>query len=71
MIDLYTAFKLTNIIDSEIIRLRRKNQIFMSKYETLTGREVKNKYDMRKTKVIEILPCFCCGDYEGFIFTLK
>lgn len=70
MIDLYTAFKLINIDDEEILHLRRKNQIFSSEYEVLTGREVKNKYDMRKIKIIEICPYFCCGDYNGFLFTI-
>lgn len=71
MIDLYIAFKLCNISDDEIIHLRRENQIFKSEYEVLTGKQVKNKYDMRKIKVIEIIPYFLCGDYEGFLFTIK
>jgi len=50
MIDLYTVMKLTNISEDEVIHLRRKNQIFKSEYQLLTGREVINKYDMRKTK---------------------
>lgn len=71
MIDLYTAFKLCDISDDEIIHFRRKNQIFKSEYEILTGKQVRNKYDMRKTKVINITSYFLCGDYEGFLFTIK
>lgn len=70
MIDLYTAFKLCNILDDEIIHLRRKNQIFESEFEILTGKQVRNKYDMRKTKVKEIVSYFLCGEYEGFLFTI-
>lgn len=73
MIDLYTVLKLINALDSdeEIVHLRRKEQIFKSEYELLTVRQIKNKYDMRKTKVVEILPYFCCGDYNGFLLTIE
>lgn len=72
MIDLYTALKLVNAFDSEkeIVHLRKKDQIFKSEYELLTVKQIKEKYDMRKIKVIEICPYFCCGDYEGFLFTI-
>lgn len=71
MIDLYTAFKLTDIGETEIIHIRRKNQIFWSEYEHTSGREVVNKYDMRKVKVKEIRPLFRFGEYEGLLFTIK
>lgn len=73
MIDLYTALKLVNALDSdeEIVHLRKSGQIFKSEYELLTVKEIKNKYDMRKTEVIEMLPYFSCGEYEGFLFTIK
>lgn len=68
MIDLYTAFKLTDIGDNECIYLRCKS--FPAGYDILTGREVKNKYDMRKTKVFRIFPQFCCGDFKWIGFDI-
>lgn len=73
MVDLYTALKLIREFDCDdrIVRLRKANQIFCGEFETLTVREIKNKYDMRQTKVTEICPYFCCGDYDGFLLTIS
>ena len=72
MIDLYTAMKLTNLLQSnEIVCLRRKGQTSRSEYKFLSVNCIKNKYDMRKTKVIEIYPYFFCGEYNGLLFTIK
>lgn len=72
MIDLYTALKLINIFDSEdiIVYLRTKN-LFEIEYEVLTVRRIKEKYDMRKTKVNEMIPYFPDGDYKGMLFTIE
>lgn len=72
MIDLYTAMKLTNLFQSnDTVHLRRKGQMFKSEYEILTVNDIKNKYDMRRTKVTKICPYFCCGEYEGLLFTIQ
>lgn len=68
MIDLYTAFKLTDISENECVYLKIKT--LPTGYKILTGHEVRNKYDMRKTKVSRIFPRFCCGEYEGFGFEI-
>jgi hypothetical protein len=36
----------------------------------MTGRETKNKYDLKRTMVTAIFPYFCCGEYEGFAFVV-
>lgn len=72
MIDLYTAFKLTKIGDNEIVYLKDKDQPYRGEHKILNGKEVKEQYDMRKTKVIEIGPYFSFeGDYEGMMFTIR
>ncbi len=70
MISLKTALKLIQITNSEIVYFRKKNQIFKSEFEALTEEDILNKYDIKKTKVIEILPYFDCGEYEGLLFTI-
>ena len=69
MISLKTALELTQP-NNDLIYLRRKNQIFRSEYEALTIEEVKEKYDIKKIKVIEIFPYFVDGEYDGLLFTI-
>ena len=46
MIDLYTAMKLTNLLQSnEIVCLRRKGQTSRSEYKFLSVNCIKNKYE--------------------------
>ena len=71
MISLKTALKLIQITNSETVFFRKKYQIFRSEFEELTEEDIINKYDLKKTKVVEILPYFYCGEYEGFLFTIK
>ena len=59
MIDLYTALKLIGDFNSN------------SSLVHLKVKEVKDKYDLRKTKVIEISPYFCCECYGGFLLTIQ
>lgn len=72
MIDLYTALKLMGDFNSNSSLVHLKNS--QNKYgfnEHLTVKEVKDKYDLRKTKVIEISPYFCCECYGGFLLTIQ
>lgn len=64
MITLYKACKLIQLEDSEICYLRKKDA---SRYdcEILTGKDIKNKYDMRDTHVVSIKPRFFEYDYCG------
>lgn len=36
----------------------------------MTGRRIKEKYDLRKVKVTHIHPWFICEDYEGWKFEI-
>lgn len=67
MLDLYTAFKITNIQDTECVKLCSIPEPDLVPI-ILTGKQVRNTYDMRKIKVKRIRPWFSSGDYEGFIF---
>lgn len=33
-------------------------------------KQIKQKYDLRRTKVTNIKPYFCCEDYAGFLLTI-
>lgn len=68
MLDLYTALRLTRTSDNECVYLIKKS--FPDRYEVLTGRRVKEKYDVRKVKVIHILPWVICGDFQGMEFEI-
>lgn len=71
-LDLYTAFQLTGITNDEIARLRSKDSRSKNKYWLMTGKQVRDRYDMRRTKVMEILPYISASDgkFEGFLFTV-
>lgn len=71
-IDLYTAFQLTGISNDEIIRLRDANDKSKANHWLMTGRQVRERYDMRRTKVVKILPYISVsdGNFEGFLFTV-
>ncbi len=68
MIDLYTALRLAGISDKECVYLA--NRAFPDGYEILTGRQIKEKYDLRKVKVSHIRPWLLCEDYEGWKFEI-
>lgn len=70
MITLTQAFRLCNIQDCEVVYLRRGRR--HNSYEVpITGRTVREKYDMKHERVVEIGPRFCFGTYEGLMFTLQ
>ena len=69
MITLTEAFRLCNIRDDEIVHLRRRgeNRTWSIPY---TGKEIRNKRDMKATKVVSITPHFCFGEFEGMEFEI-
>lgn len=71
MITLREAFKLCDIKDREIVwfcdRLERAN---IWKWP-MTGKEVRQKYDMRRTKVVRIIPSFSEWEYNGILFIIR
>lgn len=72
-LDLYTAFQLTGISNDEIVRLREADDKSQTSYICrMTGRQVRERYDMRRTKVVKILPYISVtdGNFEGFLFTV-
>ena len=70
MITLIEAFHLCKIRDDEIVHLRRRGEsrIWSAAY---TGKEIRNKRDMKATKVLSITPHFCFGEFEGMEFEIK
>lgn len=68
MINLYTALRLAGISDEDCVCLT--NKIFPCGYEIMTGRNIKEKFDLRKVKVTRIRPWFICEDYEGWKFEI-
>ncbi len=71
MITLKEAFKLCRINDGEVIHLCDSVENARCWSWPMTGREVRNKYDMRNTMVTAIIPH--CSDFEfnGFTFILR
>ncbi len=71
MITLREAFKLCNIEDSEVLWLcdRLEGANFWS--WPVTGREVREKFDMRNTMVTAIENKFHFSEWEGFLFIIK
>ena len=71
MITLREAFKLCDIEDHEVVWFcDRLEQANLWKWP-MTGKEVRQKYDMRKTKVVRIIASFSDWDYNGFLFVIK
>lgn len=75
--DLYTALKFIDSLDNDnrMVYLRKEDSPLCGIYKykpdsILTVKQVKEKYDMRKTKVIRIDPYFCCHEYEGLVLTV-
>lgn len=82
MVSLYEAVKLTGRLDrdDDIVYLKndkkndKKNDDLFGRNtpdEILTVKQLKEKYDLRRTKVVRIAPYFCCMDYEGQLLVIK
>ena len=78
MVSLYNAVKLVGRLDKDddIIYLKRdkKDDDLFGRNtpdEILTVKQLKEKYDLRRTKVVRIAPYFCCMDYEGQLLVIK
>ena len=72
MITLKEAFKICDVTNDDMVYLRNNgNLIHLSEYKFLTGKKVRDTYDMRKTLVSNITPLFSFGDYLGLLFTIK
>lgn len=70
MISLKEAFKLCRIDDEEVVFLSDSIEYEASFSIPMTGREVRNKYDMKKTTVTAIVPHGFYG-FNGFAFIIK
>lgn len=78
MVSLYEAVKLTGRLDrdDDIVYLKnnKKDDDLFGRNtpdEILTVKQLKEKYDLRRTKVVRIAPYFCCMDYEGQLLVIK
>lgn len=70
MISLKEAFKLCRVDDDEVIFLSDSIEHSVSFSVPMTGKEVRNKYDMRNTVVTAIVPHGYYG-FDGFAFIIK
>lgn len=70
MISLREAFKLCRIDDDEVVYLSDSIEHEASYSVPMTGKDIKNKYDMRNTSVTAIVPHGFFG-FEGFAFIIK
>ena len=70
MTTLKEAFKLCCIKDNEIVWLYDDPEEPLFGRCPMTGKQIREKYDMQRTSVIKIAPHFIGGDYEGFEFAI-
>lgn len=70
MITLKEAFTLCKVLDNEVVHFRYPGEHSTWAW-AMTGKEVRNKYDMRKVQVISIGLRWCFGECEGFEFMIK
>ena len=70
MITLNEALALTNTEDKDMCYLRRFGD---PRYEVaiLTGKEIRDSYDIQAVKVHSITPRFTCGDWAGMEFEVS
>lgn len=71
MITLKEAFRLCGIDDQEVVHLTDNKEDINFWTWPMTGREVREKYDMKHTMVTDIRSHFNWGEYEGFTFVIK
>lgn len=71
MITLREAFKLCSIEDREIVHFRDSMENEPTPGFMATGKEVREKYNMKNIMVTAIMPYFCCGEFEGFTFIIS
>lgn len=71
MVTLKEAFKLCRIDDREVIYLCDSVENERCWSNPMTGKQVREKYDMQRTVVTAIVPHFCFGEFEGFSFIIR
>lgn len=72
-VDLYTALKLIGVFDQdgELVLMRSpEDQPEYRVAKRLTVKQLKDGYDLRKAKVVNIRPYFCCHEYDGLLLTV-
>lgn len=67
MITLLEACKLIRLEDSEVCFLKEKNKI---DYEVVTGKDIRNKLNMKAVKVVSITPKFAEYDFRGMMLEI-
>lgn len=71
MVTLKEAFKLCRIDDREVIHLCDSVENERCWSNPMTGKQVRERYDMKRTMVTAIVPHFCFGEFEGFSFIIS
>lgn len=62
MLTLSSALRICGINKDDVIKLNDEIKMVKSVLETM---------DCKKYEVVKIKPWFCCGEYEGYKFTIK
>ncbi len=70
MVTLKEAFRLCRVDDRQVIHLCDSVEQAQMWSWPMTGKEVREKYDMKHTMVTAIFPHFCIGEFEGFTFVI-
>ena len=64
MVTLKEAIALCDIRENEVVFLRKDGESYLTTIP-MTLKEIRNKYDMKRTMVSKISPHFCCEDFKG------
>lgn len=74
-VDLYTMLSLTGALNNNdmLVYLRKdyEHEFPGNPSEILTVKEIRQKYDMRRTKVVFVSPYYSNYEYEGLLFTVR
>lgn len=68
-----TALKLMNDFNhnDSLIYVKREDDPEYRGEEVMTVKMAKDRFDLQKEKVVHIRSYFTCGEYSGYLYTLK
>lgn len=68
-----TALQITGDFskDNDLIHIKKTDTPDHMVPDVMTVKQAKDKYDLKKEKVVRIESYFVCGDYAGYLYVLK
>lgn len=68
-----TALQITGDFqkDKDVVWVTRTSDPEWKGPDVMTVKDAKDRFDLKKEKVTRIKSYFLCGDYSGYLYTLK